>query len=109
MQPGPAGGGGFKVMVWTQLADWQPSLAVHVRVMTVEVTGQPVTVTSTNEIAGDGLQLSVAVAEPSVPGSVALPQFRVQSGGQVITGGIVSFTVIVCVHVLVLPQASVAE
>jgi hypothetical protein len=54
------------------------------------------------------LQASVAVAVPVAAGNVEAPQATVTSTGQVITGGVVSTTVIVCTHEAVLPQESVA-
>ena len=64
------------------------------------------------EMVGLPPQLSVAVAVPSAtpvakhwPASVLTVTFD----GQVMTGAVVSLTVIVCVQVLLLPQASVAR
>ena len=54
------------------------------------------------------LQASKAVAVPVLPGSVEAPQSRLAFGGQVITGPVVSVTVIVCTHSELLPQLSVA-
>ena len=51
-------------------------------------------------------QLSVAVAVPVTAGSVGVPQGSVKSGGQVIAGAVVSWTVIVCVQMLALPHGS---
>ena len=53
-------------------------------------------------------QLSVPVAEPVFEGSVLAVQAIITSTGQVIEGGVLSSIVIVCVQVLILPQASVA-
>jgi hypothetical protein len=67
-------------------------------------------VVSVNVIDATPLQPSVAVALPPVLAGSAV--FTAQStatfGGQVITGPVVSFTVIVCMHVAMLLQASVA-
>jgi hypothetical protein len=52
--------------------------------------------------------LSVAVALPVAAGSVEAPHPTVTSAGQVIAGGVASTTVMVCSHVLALPQLSVA-
>lgn len=52
-------------------------------------------------------QLSVAVAVPALAGVVAAPHARVMAGGQVITGTVLSATVTVNEHVLLLPVASV--
>jgi hypothetical protein len=54
------------------------------------------------------LQASVAVAVPVAAGSVEAPQATVTLAGQVITGGVVSTTVIVWAHEAALPQESVA-
>ena len=53
-------------------------------------------------------QLSVAVTEPMLGAGTAEKHCTVAGPGQVIDGGVVSFTVIVCVQVFWLPQASVA-
>ena len=54
------------------------------------------------------LQSSMAVATPVLAGVVFPVQSLVAFGGQVTTGPWVSVTVIVCTHVPVLPQLSVA-
>src|SRR5438093_7122401 len=53
-------------------------------------------------------QLSVAVAEPVFAGAVESPHCNCLSGGQAITGGVVSTKVMCCTHVAMFPQASVA-
>src|SRR5713226_8853286 len=53
-------------------------------------------------------QLSVAVAAPVLAGAVEAPHCNCLSGGQVITGGVVSTNVMCCTQVAMLPQASVA-
>jgi hypothetical protein len=53
-------------------------------------------------------QLSVAVALPVLAGSVIAVHSIVTLPGHVIVGACVSITVIVCVHVAVAPQLSVA-
>jgi hypothetical protein len=80
----------------------QSSVAVHVRVITSP------TWESEYVIAGLTEQLSVAVALPVFDGSVEALQSIDTLAGQVITGSIVSSTVIVCVHSAQLPDASVA-
>ena len=66
-------------------------------------------VTSVEVIVGVKSQLSVAVAVPFVPpGAVLAVHSMVRFGGQVITGGVLSSTKMVCRHVLELPQSSVA-
>ena len=53
-------------------------------------------------------QLSVAVALPVLEGSVPASHSTSMSAGQVMTGGVVSSMVMVCVQEVALPQASVA-
>ena len=53
-------------------------------------------------------QLSVAVADPVFDGSVDSSHSMETSAGQVMTGSVVSSTVIVCTQVAVLLQSSVA-
>src|SRR5262245_15779432 len=91
--PGP----GVSVMIWTQVAELQPSVAVQVRVI-VAPCGHWPEVTSLYETSGVAPQLSVAVAVPVTDGSVGVPHGSVKSGGQVSTGAVVSWTVIVCVQ-----------
>src|ERR1051326_675107 len=64
---------------------------------------------SVNVIVGDPPQLSVAVAVPVFAGAVESPHCNCLSGGQVITGEVVSLTVIVWVQVVVLPAGSLAR
>ncbi|MBV6443621.1 MAG: hypothetical protein EPGJADBJ_05404 [Saprospiraceae bacterium] len=59
----------------------------------------PAIVLSVEVIVGDISQLSVAVAEPVLAGSVEAPQFNVMSTGQEMEGGASSFTSTVFVHV----------
>jgi hypothetical protein len=54
------------------------------------------------------LQLSVAVAVPVLAGNVTAVHSIVISTGHVMIGGVLSSTVIVCTHVVLLPQSSVA-
>jgi hypothetical protein len=54
------------------------------------------------------LQSSTAVAVPVSAGAVEAVQSTVLLAGQVIAGGCVSVTVMVCVQLLELPQLSVA-
>ena len=58
--------------------------------------------------AGAASQLSVAVAVPVLAGNVLAVHSIVTLIGHVMTGGVLSSTVIICVHVLMLPQSSVA-
>ena len=53
-------------------------------------------------------QLSVAVAVPVAAGKVFVPHSMVTFEGHVIPGARLSSTTIICVHVLELPQSSVA-
>ena len=55
-----------------------------------------------------GAQLSVAVATPVAADVLSSWQFTVTLAGQVIIGAVTSCTVIVCTHVLELPDTSVA-
>src|SRR5690606_40953694 len=54
------------------------------------------------------VQLSVAVASPSTLGSISSSHSTVTLAGQIITGGVVSSTVIVCTQSIALPQLSTA-
>src|SRR5690606_41697740 len=54
------------------------------------------------------VQLSVAVASPNTLGNISSSHSTVTLAGQVITGGVVSSTVIVCTQSLALPQLSTA-
>ena len=54
-------------------------------------------------------QLSVAVTNAVFGAGTAEAQLTVNAAGQVITGGVTSFTVIVCVHSVKLLAASVAR
>ena len=97
-------------MVCIQLLELpQSSVARHVRVMVYSCGHAPATVTSVDVIVGVASQLSVAVAVPfAPPGAVLAVHWIVKFGGQVITGGVLSSTKMVCRHVLELPQSSVA-
>ena len=55
-----------------------------------------------------GVQISVAVAAPVPVGVLSDSQLIVTSAGQVITGLVISCTVIVCTQLLKLPATSVA-
>ena len=66
-------------------------------------------VTSLYVTTGAGSQLSVALARPVFIGSVDSSHSMVMlAGHKVMTGGVLSSIVMICVHVLLLPQASVA-
>ena len=54
------------------------------------------------------LQVSVAVATPVALVLVLAGHSRTRFGGQVIRGGVVSLTVMVCTQVARLPHASIA-
>ena len=69
------------------------SVAVHVRVI-VTVPPHPGTTSSSYVIVGVE-QLSVAVAVPVAAGLVSAGHSRTTSGGQVMSGGVSSTTVIV--------------
>src|SRR5437867_2372302 len=98
-----------KTMCWTQVAVLpQPSVAFQVR----SIPGTPVQLgdvpASVKSIVTAAAQLSVAVAEPVLAGSVGLPHCSSRSGGQVMVGGVVSTNVMCWTQVAVLPQPSVA-
>src|SRR5919197_984424 len=99
----------MKVMCWRQVAVLpQPSVAVQVRSIPatpVQLAGVPA---SANVIVTGAAQLSVAVAEPVLPGSVEAPHWSCWSGGQVMVGGVVSTKMMCWTQVAVLPQPSVA-
>ena len=67
----------------------------------------PPTVTSLKVIVGVASQ-SVAVADPVLAGNVLAVHCIVTLIGQVITGGVLSSTTIVCIQLLEFPQSSVA-
>jgi hypothetical protein len=84
-----------------------PSVATQWRVIVksaIELPGVTVSV----KVTVAPLQLSVAVATPSADGSVAVAQETVTLAGQLITGGVLSTTVMVCAQLELLPLASVA-
>jgi hypothetical protein len=97
------------VIVCVQLA-WlpQPSVAVHVRAI-VPVLPQPAVNTSAWVMVGFP-QLSEPVAEPVPAGDVSPVHSTVALSGQLIDGGVVSFTVIVCVQMAkhVVPSSPIA-
>jgi hypothetical protein len=98
-----------KVMCCTHvLMLLQASVAFHVRSM----PGLPVQLggvaASVKLMVGVPPQLSVAVAVPVFAGAVESPHCNCLSGGQVITGGVVSTNVMCCTQVLILPHPSVA-
>jgi hypothetical protein len=98
-------------IVCVQLLEFpQSSVALHVLVMVYSCGQAPPTVTSVDVIVGVASQLSVAVAVPlAPPGAVLAVHWIVKFGGQVITGGVLSSTKIVCVQLLELPQSSIAR
>lgn len=84
----------------------QSSDAVHVLVSVYDCPQVPGNVSVTMVKATVASQASIAIAKPNegvVPHSIGLTTI-----GQVITGGVVSSTLMVCMHTLVLPEASVA-
>ena len=84
------------------------SVAVHVRVI-VDSCGQvPGAVASMKVTTGAGSQLSVAVAMPVAAGALEASHSTVAVIGTVITGSVVSTTLMVCVPEIELPHASVA-
>src|SRR5436309_915701 len=98
-----------KVMCWRQVAVLpQPSVAVHVRSIPGTRVQLAAVAASASVITTGAAQLSVAVAEPVLPGSVEAPHWSCLSGGQVMVGGVVSTKVMCWRQVAVLPQPSVA-
>src|SRR5437867_8102265 len=82
-----------KVMCWTQVAMLpQPSVAGEVRSMPALPVQLAEVGASAKVMAGLPPQLSVAVARPVLLGSVESPHCNCLSGGQVITGAVVSLT-----------------
>ena len=97
------------LIVWTQeLLLPAQSVAVQVRVMTLVFGQVPASMLSVEITLGAGSQLSVAVALPVKPGSVGVLHWTVVSDGQVITGAVVSTTLMICTQELLLPAQSVA-
>ena len=86
----------------------QSSVALHVLVITISCGQAPPTITSVDVMVGTASQLSVAVAVPVLAGNVLAVHSIVNDAGHVMTGGVLSSTVMTCVHELLLPQSSVA-
>jgi hypothetical protein len=86
----------------------QASVAVHVLLMVNSSGHGPATVMSVKVKVGTPPQLSDPVGLPVEPGNVLVPNVMVIFGGQVMTGGVLSNTVMVWAQVAELPQASVA-
>ena len=84
------------------------SVEVQVRFITYSSTQLPATLTSDHATDGVGSHASSAVAVPVAAGSVLATHEMVVFAGQSMSGGVKSSTVIVCVHVAVLLQPSVA-
>jgi hypothetical protein len=88
-----------------------PQSSVAFQVLEIEYScGQvcEAVVTSIYVIVGITSQLSDALADPVFAGSVDAVHSMVTLSGHVITGGVLSSTVITCTQVLELPQSSVA-
>jgi hypothetical protein len=99
-----------RVIVWVQDVEFpQLSTAVHVRVMPELPVHPPGVVASEYVIVGVRSQLSAAVAVPVFAGRVELPQARVIFGGQLITGAVISCTVIAWSHETKFPHRSVTR
>src|SRR5437868_5467445 len=98
-----------KLICWMQVALLlQPSMAFQVRAM----PGLPAQLAgvgaSLNVIVTEPPQLSVAVAEPVLAGAVEAPHCSCLSGGQAMTGALVSTKMICWTQVELLLQPSVA-
>ena len=63
---------------------------------------------SKNSMLGEASHISVAVASPVFEGKVLAVQSIVISTGQTISGGVSSTMIMLCRHVVMLPQISVA-
>jgi hypothetical protein len=99
----------ISVITWTHVAVFpHPSVAVHVRVIVTPRRQFPDEGTSLKSIDGVRLQLSVAVAVPVFTGSGFSSQSIVISGGQTITGAVLSSTVITWTQVVLSPSGYVA-
>jgi len=108
-QPMVGGITSSRVIVCTQVLELpQLSVAVHVREMPELPVHPPGVVASEYVMEIERSQLSVAVAKPVLAGSVELPQASVIFGGQLITGAVISCTVIVWLQVTKFPHRSVA-
>src|SRR5687768_10782950 len=97
----------MRIFCWHELVFPQSSIANHVRVMMFnsEQLGDNRSVYVNNN---DVSQLSAAVAEPVLTGRLLVGCVTVISAGHMITGLIVSCTVMIWIHVLLFPQISVA-
>jgi hypothetical protein len=84
----------------------QSSVAVHVRLIVRSCGQLPAMVTSEKVGTTDGSQPSMAVALPVFEGSVLAVQRMVILAGQVITGAVISDTVITWMQFVPLPQSS---
>jgi hypothetical protein len=85
----------------------QSSVAIHVLEMVRSCGHAPPVMISVKPISSMPSQLSVAVAEPVAAGNVFAVQAMVTFAGQVITGGVSSWTSMSWRQVLELPQSSV--
>jgi hypothetical protein len=101
----------FTVMVWVQSAKLpHTSVARYVRVTKYLFAQVWLLITSLMKVMVTApAQLSVAVTNAVFGAGTAEAQLTVNAAGQVITGGVTSFTVIVCVHSVKLLAASVAR
>src|SRR5512133_1174089 len=83
----------------------QLSVAIYVRVM---IRGHVPAHTSLTQVTAGTPQLSLAVTNVISGAGTALIHSKVNAGGHVIVGAVLSSTVISCVHVAVFKQLSVA-
>src|ERR1043165_2123419 len=96
------------VWIWLLLLP-QASVAMYERLITNLFAQVPAVVWSLELITGVPPQLSVAITAAVLAAGTALAHWTVTSAGMlVITGGLVSLTVMVWTWLLLLPQASVA-
>jgi hypothetical protein len=86
----------------------QSSVAIQVLEIIRSWGHPPAAVTSEKVTAGELSHASDAVAEPVLPGAVLAVHDIVVFDGQLMTGGILSVKVIICIQVIMLPLLSVA-
>ena len=100
----------FTVMTWVQVLLFpHTSVALYVLVIVYLLAQVWLLITSPIwVIVTVPAQLSVAVTKEVLGAGTAEAQLTVTGAGQVITGGVWSFTVIICVHSVKFPHTSVA-
>src|SRR5207249_1732627 len=94
-------------LVWTQSV-LLPQASVAVQVREIILLPPQVLVTLSVQVTVTELHVSWAVATPVALVLVSAGHSKVRFVGQVIVGGVVSRTVMVCTQLALFPQASVA-